>query len=211
MAKPWQSDQAIIVVNLGSPEAPTEKAVRRYLREFLMDRHVLNLPFLLRWLLVNLVIAPFRAKRSAQAYCKIWTDEGSPLIAITERFVAELAKHTDAPVYAAMRYGSPQRKIPAVMEQVCRAGFKKVFVVPLYPHYAQATTGTVFAQAERTARKLDLELKFLPRFYWYSAYLDLLAEKVKEMASTHDFVLFSYHGLPESHIRKTDKFGYCLR
>lgn len=203
-----KKQKAVLVVNLGSPDAPTVPHVRKYLRQFLMDRHVIDAPYPVRWLIVHLFVLPFRPKRSAEAYRKIWSKEGSPLLVHTKHFAERLQKSSQYKIYWAMRYGHPS--IASVLGLIRAAGYQQVLLAPLYPHYALSTTLTAIEEARKHAQNLELEI--LPPFYGNQEYLDLLARQVKKATAKHDFILFSYHGLPVSHIRKADSTGaHCLK
>jgi ferrochelatase len=208
--KPGRPEKAILLVNLGSPDSPSVPHVRKYLQQFLMDRYVIDAPYPIRWIIVNLFVLPFRPKRSAEAYQKIWTNEGSPLLVFTKRFAQSLQKYSKQPIYWAMRYGHPS--IASVLTVMRDAGHKEVLLAPLYPHYALSTTATVIEEAKLHARDLGITLKILPPFYDSKAHQNVLARQVRKAAAGHDFVLFSYHGLPVSHIKKADTTGnHCLR
>lgn len=203
-------NKAILLVNLGSPASPSTRHVRAYLKEFLMDRHVLRLPYWLRWLIVHLVILPFRPKKTAAAYKKIWMAEGSPLLIYTEKFAAALRKAVNVPVYWTMRFGNPS--IRQVLRQMAHDGVDQVLVAPLFPQHAAATIESSLEEAIRCVRTLPLTLQVMPVFYKNPAYLTLLTERVKAVAKEHDFVLFSYHGLPLAHITAGDPTGaHCLK
>jgi ferrochelatase len=204
----------ILLINLGTPAAPRTPEVRRYLRQFLTDGRVIDLPTLPRLALVHGIIAPFRAPRSAAAYRSIWTDQGSPLmvhsIALLERFRSALPG-TD--VELAMRYGEPS--IGRGLERLHAAGCDRVLLAPLYPHYASSSTGSSLAEAYRIAAE-QWNTPFvcaLPPFYEDPAFLR--AQVAVGRPTLDDFgpdrVLFSYHGLPERHCRKSDESGsHCL-
>ncbi|GAB4430507.1 MAG: ferrochelatase [Turneriella sp.] len=201
--------KAVLLVNLGSPESPSVPHVRKYLKQFLMDGYVIDAPYPIRWMIVNLFVLPFRPKRSAEAYQKIWTKEGSPLLVFTRRFAEKLQKFSRHRIYWAMRYGHPS--IASVLTLMRDAGHKEVLLAPLYPHYALSTTVTVLQEARLHARDLGITLSVLPPFYDNKAHQAVLARQVKHASASHDFVLFSYHGLPVSHIRKADTTGnHCL-
>lgn len=200
--------KAVLLVNLGSPDSPAIPHVRKYLRQFLMDRHVIDAPYLVRWLIVHLFVLPFRPRRSAEAYHKIWTKEGSPLLVHTKRFAERLQKYSQYKIYWAMRYGHPS--IASVLALIRNAGYKQVVLAPLYPHYASSTTLTAIAEARLHSKGLKLEI--LSPFYAQHEYLTLLTRQIKKAAAKNDFVLFSYHGLPLSHIRKADPTrSHCLK
>ncbi len=205
----------ILLLNLGSPEAPTTPAVRTYLREFLSDPRVIDIPAVGRWLLLNAVILPFRPRKSAEAYSKVWTPEGSPLLAHSRAFTAKLAAELgdEYRVVLGMRYGNPS--IHSAVEDILREPLKELVVVPLYPQYASSSTGTALEATLRAiAGKWNIPaLRTVPAFFDHPEYLAAMAENAapRLAAFRPDHVLFSYHGLPERHIRKSeDTSGHCL-
>ena len=133
--------RAILLANLGSPDSPTEPAVRRYLNQFLMDRQVIQLPWLLRRLIVSLLVLPKRPKTSAAAYRSIWWPDGSPLVVLSQRLQQGLQARTKMPVFMAMRYGKPSLE-SALQEISDRSGINEVLLMPLYPHFADSTVTT---------------------------------------------------------------------
>jgi protoporphyrin/coproporphyrin ferrochelatase len=206
--------RAVLLTNLGSPERPDVPAVRRYLDEFLMDPYVIQLPWILRRLIVSLFVLPARPKRSAHAYQSIWTDEGSPLISLSRHMVTALRQQTDIPVHLAMRYGKPA--IADELEKIASIpGIKEVLFLPLYPHYAESTVLTSIREAERVIaeRKLALELIVPSAFYANPDYIRTLVSSTKPwLQQPFDHLLFSYHGLPELHLTKADPTGaHCLK
>lgn len=205
--------QGVLLVNLGSPESTSVGDVRKYLREFLTDPRVLDNPAPIRHAVVNLFILPSRPKDSAEAYEKIWTDEGSPLIVITERVADLLRERVDAPVEVAMRYGRPSVK--SALRKLASMGVDDLFVIPLYPHYAMSSYETAVAKVRDELAELpfDMELTFQPPYYDDPAYIDALVDSALEyLEDDYDHVLFSYHGVPERHVQKTDPSGcYCLQ
>jgi ferrochelatase len=207
--------RGVLLVNLGSPASPSVRDVRRYLREFLMDERVLDIPSLPRALLVNAIIAPFRASKSAEAYRAIWSDEGSPLIANSRKVRDGLAGRIPMPVALGMRYGRPSIAdgLRELMEQMGR-DLREVFLVPLYPHYAMSTYETVVVRTRRELEPISpgVRLTVLPPFYGDPLYVEALAASAEEyLRADYDHLLFSYHGLPERHLRKTDPTGtHCL-
>src|SRR5688572_16239164 len=206
--------RAVLLTNLGSPDRPDVPAVRRYLDEFLMDPYVIQLPWLLRRLIVSLFVLPARPKRSAHAYQSIWTDEGSPLISLSRHMVAALREQTDMPVHLAMRYGSPA--IADELEKIAAIpGVTEVLFLPLYPHYAESTVLTSIKEAERAiaAKNLPLKLVVPKPFYANPDYVRALVTSAEPwLQQPFDHLLFSYHGLPELHITKTDPTGtHCLK
>lgn len=205
-----RSRDGVLVVNLGTPDTPEVTAVRRYLREFLMDGRVIDIPTVPRWLLVNGIIAPFRAPKSAHAYRSIWTAAGSPLRVHSEALVAALAERTGKRVALAMRYGSPgiAQGIDALGE------VDRIVVVPLYPQYASSTTGSVLqAVYEALAgRSWVPPVDVLPPFHDDPGFLDAQAGLGREAVAGADHVLFSYHGLPVRQVKAaapTCRLGAC--
>lgn len=204
--------QAILLVNLGSPASPSTTDVRRYLDEFLMDRFVLDIPAVARTLLVRGLILNTRPAKSAEAYAKIWTGEGSPLIVISRQTRAALEANMQLPVGLAMRYGEPSIA-HGTDELLRRAGeIDELVVVPLYPHYAMASTKTVEVAVDDALRGKNVRYRFLPPFYDDPGYLDALAARLRTaMPPDTQLLLFSYHGIPERHVRKMDPTGaHCL-
>ena len=198
--------KGVLLVNLGSPESPTAKDVKPYLDEFLMDKYVIDVPFLLRALLVRGVILQTRPKKSAAAYARIWTDEGSPLIVISKRMHKKVQSLVDIPVALAMRYGTIT--ILKGLQELHNKGVNEVMLFPLYPQHAMASTTTIVVLAEELRAKHFPEMKFtnVPAFYNKPDYIQTLANSIKKHLDTfeYDHLLFSYHGIPKRHIRKTD-------
>lgn len=204
----------VLLVNLGSPQSPEVKDVKTYLNQFLMDRNVIDIPYLLRLFLVRGIIVPNRAKSSAKLYQKIWTDEGSPLIVNSYKLSQKVKGKIASPLALGMRYGKPSVKDG--LEQLHKDGVKKVLVVPLYPQYAMSTTQTVMEEVEENRKKHfpDISATYLPAFYNNSDYIKALANSIKQeqKGTTNRYLLFSYHGLPERHLKKTDPTGnHCLQ
>jgi len=206
------ADRAVLLVNLGSPDSPSVGDVRRYLGEFLMDGYVIDVPYLLRRLIVSAFVLPFRPKRSARAYRAIWTKDGSPLIVISRNVQRLLTDRLDVPVELAMRCGNPS--IRSAVERLVTGGNRRIFVVPLYPHYAESTVRTSVEAVESAVREIgaDVALEFVRPYYDDPAYIDALAESARGyLQKDYDHLLISYHGLPERHLRKADPTGaHCL-
>jgi ferrochelatase len=203
----------VLLANLGSPDSPEVGDVRRYLGEFLMDGRVLDAPFPIRLFIVYGLILPFRPKQSAEAYHKIWTPEGSPLI-VTGRKVREaLAARVAPPVELAMRYQNPS--IETAVDSLLRQGVNDLLLIPLFPHYAMSSYETAVERVKDVleARAPHLSLKVEPPFFDHPDYLEALAASaVGDLAQPYDHLLFSFHGLPERHMRKADPTGaHCLR
>ncbi|UPQ80345.1 ferrochelatase [Flavobacterium azooxidireducens] len=198
--------KGVLLVNLGSPESPTPKDVKPYLDEFLMDKYVIDVPFLLRALLVRGIILQTRPKKSAAAYAKIWWDEGSPLIVLSKRMHKKVQANTSIPVSLAMRYGKPS--IESGLQELHDQGVTEVMLFPLYPQHAMASTVTILVLAEEIRKKKFPNMNFtiLPAFYNQKDYIRDLSNSIKKHLEgfEYDHLLFSYHGIPERHIRKTD-------
>ncbi|MFT3845607.1 MAG: ferrochelatase [Lacibacter sp.] len=207
--------RGILLMNLGSPDSTEVKDVRRYLNEFLMDERVIDMPFLARFLLVKGIISPFRAPKSAEAYKTIWTKEGSPLIELTRQLRTALQQQVDEPVEIAMRYGNPSMK--TAFDELMRREpqLEEVIAVPLYPHYAMSSYETAVEHAKTVHKKegYTFALNFINPYYNNTDYIEALAESMKPyLQQEYDHILFSYHGVPESHIRKGDVTGnHCLK
>lgn len=201
--------KGILLVNLGSPNSTSVKDVRNYLDEFLMDERVIDTPYLTRCLLVKGIILNTRPKQSAEAYSKVWTDEGSPLIVISEKFTNKIKKQVAAPVALAMRYGKPS--IETGITELANQGVTEIMLVPMYPQFAMATTETIVVLAERIIRDQfpNIKLSSLPAFYDKQEYIDVLSKSIQETLEkeNYDHLLFSYHGVPERHIKNSDVTG----
>jgi len=198
--------KGVLLVNLGSPDSPTPKDVKKYLGEFLMDERVIDVPLWARTLLVKGIILNTRPKISAKAYKKIWWEEGSPLIVLSERLEHKLKQEVEIPTALAMRYGS--MTIKNGFQQLVDQGVDEVLIVPLYPQYAMATTETILVLAKelRDVHFPQLTLSDLPPFYNNPEYIKVLSNTIKKSleGKTYEHLLFSYHGIPERHIRKSD-------
>ncbi|NRD18451.1 ferrochelatase [Winogradskyella eckloniae] len=198
--------KGILLVNLGSPESPNPKDVKKYLGEFLMDERVIDIPYAARTALVKGIILNTRPKQSAAAYQKIWWEEGSPLIVISERLQAKIQKNIEYPVALAMRYGS--MTIKKGLQELVDKGVTEVFLMPLYPQFAMATTETITVLTEELKQEFfpDLKISDLKAFYNRPDYIEVLSNNIAKHleGKTYEHVLFSYHGVPERHIRKRD-------
>jgi len=198
--------KGVLLVNLGSPDSPDPKDVKTYLGEFLMDERVIDVPLWARTLLVKGIILNTRPKASAAAYKKIWWEEGSPLIVISKRLRKKIQKQIEFPVALAMRYGS--LTIKKGLQELVDKGVDEVFLIPLYPQFAMATTETILVLAEEVRKTHFPELKIsdLPAFYNNLEYIEVLSNSISQHLRGKDYehLLFSYHGVPERHIRKSD-------
>ncbi len=215
---------AILLCNLGSPDDCSEASVRRYLDQFLMDPSVIQLPWIVRRLIVSLLVLPKRPKSSAAAYAKIWTKQGSPLVALSQKLLRSVEKNVKQPAFLAMRYGNPSIE-SQILAISAISSIEQIYFIPLYPHYADSTVATSVMEAERVIKKhqLDLTLNVKPPFYNDPDYIKSLVEHsssyIFKQASENEtldrknipHLIFSYHGLPESHLRKADPTGnHCL-
>jgi ferrochelatase len=199
--------KGVLLINLGSPESPEPKDVKPYLDEFLMDKYVIDVPYLLRALLVRGIILRKRPEESAHAYKKIWWEEGSPLIVLSERMHKKVQPLSNVPVSLAMRYGS--MTIEKGLQELHDQGVTEVLLFPLYPQYAMASTLTILVLAEEIRKKKFPDMKFndVPAFYNKPDYIKNLSDSIKTHLGDFDYdqLVFSYHGIPERHVRKTDK------
>jgi ferrochelatase len=195
-----------LLINLGSPDSPDPKDVKRYLGEFLMDERVIDLSKALRTFLVKGIILNTRPKKSAKAYKKIWWEEGSPLIVLSKRLRQSVQKKVTIPVELAMRYGTPS--IEEGIKNLVNQGINEIILIPLYPQFAMATTETILVLAEEVRLQNHPQVSFtvLPPFYNHPDYIRVLSESIQENLKGKEWehLLFSYHGIPERHIRKSD-------
>lgn len=207
--------KGILLMNLGSPDSTSVKDVRRYLNEFLMDERVIDMPFLSRFLLVKGIITPFRAPKSAEAYRTIWKKEGSPLIILTKQLQVALQQQVDLPIEIAMRYGNPTVKHAFDELLKKEPQLEEVIAVPLYPHYAMSSYETAVESAKEihAKNKYPFKLRFIKPYYSDPDYIEALAENMKPyLQEEYDHILFSYHGIPEKHLVKSDTTGsHCLK
>lgn len=198
--------KGILLNNLGSPDSTEIKDVKKYLDEFLMDERVIDIDYWKRYILIKGIILKFRPKKSAKAYKKIWWDEGSPLVVISERFTEKIKQKIDIPVELAMRYGS--MSMEKGIKNLVDKGVTEILLVPLYPHYAMSSYETVVVKAEEIiAEKYPkVILDVLPPFYNKPDYIKAMSSNIANHLKDFDYdhVLFSYHGIPERHIKKSD-------
>ena len=198
--------KGVLLVNLGSPESPDPKDVKVYLDEFLMDERVIDLPSFLRTLLVRGIILNTRPKKSAKAYKKIWWKEGSPLIVLSKRLLQKMETKVQLPLALGMRYGKPS--IQSGLQELADKGVTEVLLVPMYPQFAMATTETILVLAESLRQMYFPQIQFttLPSFYKHPDYIRVLSQSIEESLKGKEWehLLFSYHGVPERHIRKSD-------
>lgn len=210
-----KTKKGIILINLGSPSSTSVPDVRKYLDQFLMDKRVIDKPWLTRALLVKGVIVPFRAPKSAEAYKTIWIEEGSPLIVYTQKLQDALQEKVEEPVEISMRYGNPApgAAYDALLKR--DPDIQEVVVVPLYPHYAMSSyeTAVEYMKEFYNKKKYPFKLSFVAPFYNDENYIHALSENIRPyIDQPYDHLLFSYHGIPERHIRKSDITGcHCLQ
>lgn len=188
--------RGILLMNIGSPSAPNETAVRSFLKAFLMDPYVIDLPLPLRYLLVHKLILPLRPKKTAKAYQKIWTQNGSPLV----HYSTQLAKKLNVEI--GMAYGEPSYK--NAIERLLQSGVDEIALLPLFPHQAQATTGSCIAAVQRSIKN-RVPLRVSPPFYQDPSFIQPLAAKIQ---LNDEHLLFSYHGLPIRHLKKMNSPTY---
>lgn len=204
----------LLLINLGTPASTNVKDIRNYLKEFLMDPRVINIPYWKRYLLVNGIIAPFRAPKVQKEYQKLWLPEGSPLKVISESLTNKLQRQLYSDGYIvrlAMRYGHPN--IESQLEELKEQNIDKLILLPLFPQYASATTGTALEEAYRIIgkQKVVYNTRGISYFHQHPLYIQSLKEKVEKDINTHqpDHILFSFHGLPVSQIEEIGKDCDC--
>jgi len=207
--------KGVLLVNLGTPDEPSRGAVYRYLKQFLLDPRVIDIPWFQRNLLVRGIIAPFRSGESSKIYKKLWTEEGSPIKIYGYTLQKEVQKvlGEDYMVELAMRYQSPS--IESALKKLKEAFVDEVIVFPLFPHYASASTGSVLEEVMRLLSKeqLILPLKMINSYYDNKDMIQVFADNArKHDIDKMDHVLFSFHGVPQRHMRKADSTGqHCLK
>lgn len=201
----------VLIVNLGTPDSPNTPDVRKYLREFLMDSRVIDISYTSRWMLINLIIAPFRAPKSSKVYKELWTEAGSPLktYGYAVEGMLQHAMGNDYVVKLAMRYQSPS--IESALAELQQLGLSKITVIPFFPQYASASTGSVYEEVMRVLAQWQVvpEVRFVNRFLDHPKFIEGFVQTGKKYLAERDYdhVLFSYHGLPERQILKGDYTG----
>ncbi|XOD69014.1 MAG: ferrochelatase [Flavobacteriales bacterium AspAUS03] len=202
--------KGILLVNIGSPDSPSVPDVRRYLREFLSDKRVIDASYLMRKFIVEVLILPKRPKFSAEAYRKIWWEKGSPLIVISQQLKRAISERLSVPVSLGMRYGHPS--ILSGLEELYMQQVREVLVFPLYPQFAMSTSESVMVKTFRVGRRhfKDMKVVFFPPFFQFRNYISALGESIAlGLTQGVDHLLFSYHGVPKRHIYETDLAGHC--
>ncbi len=203
--------KAILLVNLGSPDSPSVPDVRRYLNEFLMDGRVIDSPWLVRRFVVGMILMK-RPAETGHAYEKIWTKEGSPLVVISRHVQELLQKRLRVPVELAMRYQNPS--IESAVKKLAAAGITETLLIPLFPHYAMSSYETAVVRVQEVAAQFAPQMKLTvqPPYYDQPDYITALAASAADyLKKDFDHLLFSFHGIPERHIKKSDVTGcHCL-
>jgi len=198
--------KGVLLVNLGSPDSTKVKDVKKYLGEFLMDKRVIDMSYLKRLILVKGIILNTRPKKTAEAYKKIWLKEGSPLVVLSEKFYKKVSKKTIIPMALAMRYGS--MSIENGIAELNKQGVNHILLIALYPHYAMSSFETVEVKALEIQKNLYPEIKVdtFPVFFNESNYIKAMSENIMKHINSlkYDYILFSYHGIPERHIKISD-------
>lgn len=205
----------VLLIQLGTPDSPKVSDVRRYLTEFLNDPRVIDLPWLGRKLLVNGIIVPFRSPKSAKIYKELWelSNNESPLLTYTEsttKLLQERFNDKDVTIHMAMRYQNPS--MDKVLEEMRRANYEKIVILPLFPQYASASGGSAIEKAMNIIRKWWVipDVEIISQFYDHEAYIDAVVERAKQFnIEDYDRVMFSYHGLPDRHVDKVYDTGLC--
>ena len=208
-----QKNEGVLLINLGSPKELSKKSVRQYLRVFLSDDNVVDLPKFLQQFILRLFILPFRPKNTLEAYEKIWTKEGSPLIISTDSIANKLTEKTGWNVEYAMRYEEPS--IEKALHKFKKNEINKIYVISLYPHNAMATTVTTELETRNVAMNVsnDFELIFTKPFFDNEEYINAMVNSIRPYVEnkSYDKIIFSYHGIPKRQAKKTDETGeHCF-
>ena len=204
--------QGVLLINLGSPDSPSVPDVRRYLREFLMDGRVIDAPYPVRFGIVHFSILPKRPHESAHAYRSIWSPEGSPLVVTSRRVQQALQERVDMPVELAMRYQNPS--VANALNNLAAQGVDEVLLVPLFPHFAMSSYETAVEHVRREIARhpAHFNLQVLGPYYNDPDYIDALVQSAQPFLGGDDHLLFSFHGIPERHLHKSDRSGcHCLK
>ena len=204
--------KALLIINLGTPDKPTYFSVFKYLRQFLMDGRVIDYNPVLRFFLVNFIICPIRSFPSSQIYKQVWNKEtGSPLLHNTKKLSEKLSNNLhDIDVYYAMRYQNPSME--SVINKILQTNPDELIVLPLFPHYAAATTGSVYEELSRIISKKWVipKIKFINQFYDNDKFINAWLDKASKFnVESYDKVVFSYHGVPNSHVDKVYEDSLC--
>jgi ferrochelatase len=200
-----KTKKALLIVNLGTPDSPDISHVRKFLSEFLNDRRVIDLPWLLQKLLVNLVIVPFRSSKSSELYKRLWTINGSPILFYLNNLVAklEIKLNRDFEVFGVMRYGNPSLK--GALKNIKEGCFDEITIFPMFPQFASSTTGSIadLILSEISKWQHIPSLKFIDQYYSHPAFVEAFSNRILSFKpALFSHVVFSYHGLPVTHINK---------
>jgi len=206
---------AVLLINVGTPDKPTVKAVRRYLFEFLNDRRVIDIPLILQKILVNLIIVPFRAPKSTKLYQRLWAENGSPLLYLSEGVRDGLQQKltSKADVFMSMRYGNPS--IEKALSVIHNGNYERLVVLPMFPQYASSTSGTAIQAMMDKVRSWNTipEIHAISQFYDHPAFLDAFTEQIQSyQPEKYDHMIFTFHGLPNRHLDKNhpgESFQSC--
>lgn len=214
--------KGVLLINLGTPDEPTPKALRRYLKEFLSDHRVVEIPRLIWMAILHLFILPLRPKNSAKLYASVWTDEGSPLMAITQKQTHKLQKSLNEqygedqiPVAMGMRYGNPS--IKKALAELADKNVRDITVLPLYPQYCAATTGSTFdaIAKELTNYRWVPSLRFINGYHQSSSYIEAISQTIRDyinVSGMPERLIFSYHGTPKRYLEQGDPyFCFCMQ
>ena len=196
---------AVVLINVGTPDSPDRKSVKKYLKQFLNDPEVIDIPAFFRYILVNFIIIPFRTGKSTKLYKKLWSKEGSPLLVYTEKLLEKLNQQQDGSTnfYYAMRYGNPT--IRDVFAEIEKGSYDEIVVFPMFPQYASSTTGTIKKYCNRIADDFNLivKIKYIDQFYNHPSFVEAFATRLNvHKPDEYDHVVFSFHGLPLRQMRK---------
>lgn len=211
-----QVELVVLLTNLGSPDAPTASALRRYLKQFLSDPRVVEVPRIIWWFVLRLFILTFRPKKSAKLYQKVWRKEGAPLLFYSQQQQAALQQQLDATlpykvkVELAMRYGQPS--IASVMSRIVQMGVKRLLILPLYPQYSATTTASTLDEINRQLQQWRWipDIRFVHSYHDDHAYIQALKHSVEQYWQQHGqrFLVMSFHGIPKAYLEKGDPY-YC--
>ena len=204
----------VLLINLGTPDEPTRGAVYRYLKQFLSDGRVIDIPWLPRQILVKGIIAPFRSGSSAKLYQRLWTEEGSPIKTYGYKVLEGVRKALgdEYQVELGMRYQNPS--IKSALDKLLENRVREIIVFPMFAQYASATTGSVHDEVMRLLRKEQIipNVKLIGSYHDNQKMLDVYIENARQFdLDSYDHILFSFHGLPETQMRKGDTCGHCLK
>ena len=203
-----------ILMNIGTPDKPTTSSIRKYLKEFLSDPDVIDSNKIIRWMIVNLIVSPFRPKKILHQYESIWTKDGSPLLANSKEFSLNLSNSLpEFNIEIGMRYGNPS--ILKAVKNLKKLGINNILLIPMFPQYAQASSGSCIQSAKEIIKREipDCKITVIEKFYSEDFYIKCLVEKISNSLEYKEceYLLFSFHGLPERQIKRLDKSGkHCL-